>query len=484
MNRIKHSLPALLTLAVLGACDDNTGTLGIYPDNDRLTHSHNIVNVTTRSIGMDAVRTASDINYLGNIVDPETGTRIRSEFAAQFYSPESFGFPSKNAMFPIDTTATVPADHSKDSVFCDSVEIRLYFDNYYGDGNNPMKLEVYPLSKTNILSEDSTYYSNIDLTQFVDKDTKPIATKVFAPKDYTLADGELNSSNHNDNIRIVLPNEWGTQVMQQYYEHPEHFKDTYSFIRNVCPGFYFKLKSGSGNMISVDVGAINIYFNYYEKANPDSALVGMARFASTPEVIQSTNFVNDNLQELIEDESCTYLKTPAGIGTEITLPVDDIMDGHEKDSLSKARLVLTRYKKQDSEYALGTPANVLLVRKSEAESFFKEKKVSNSLTSYTTTFDATYSTYTFENLCRLISFLHNEKKEGMKTSDMSESEWETAHPDWNKCIVIPVKRSTTQDRYGYTYETSITNDMDMNSIKLIGGPNNPLQMQVIYSRFK
>ncbi len=484
MNIYRHSLSALFAIALLGACDDNTGTIGIYPETDELTHSHAIVNVSTRSIGLGAVRTASDINYLGDIIDPETDTRIRSEFAAQFYTFEDYAFPSKDKMFPIDTTLAVPEDHTNDSVFCDSAEIRLYFDNYYGDGDNPMKLEVYPLSKQNVLSEDSIYYSDIDLKKYIDADAEPIATKVFSPKDYTQTDSELNSDKHSDNIRIILPKEWGTQLMQDYYAHPEYFKDSYSFIRNVCPGFYFKLKSGSGNMIAVSVGTINVNFSYYDKANPDSALVGLARFASTPEVIQSTNFVNDDMHQLIDDHSCTYLKTPAGIGTEVTLPVDEIMSGHEADSLSKARLVLTRYNKKNDGYALGTPGAVLLVRKQEMTSFFEKKEVSNSLTSYTTTFDATYNTYTFENLCRLISFLHGEKKQGMKAANMTEAQWEAANPDWNKCVIIPVKRTTTQDTYGNTIETSVTHDMDMNSVRLIGGPNTPLQMQVIYSSFK
>ena len=72
----------------------------------------------------------------------------------------------------------------------------------------------------------------------------------------------------------------------------------------------------------------------------------------------------------------------------------------------------------------------------------------------------------------------------MRSENLSESQWEAKYPDWNKCVVIPVKRSTTQDSYGNVYETSVTHDMDMNSVRLIGGKNTPLQMQVIYSRFK
>lgn len=470
----------VVAVACLMSCDDNTGSMGLFPDSDKIINSSAVFEVTSRSLEMGPVRTASSDNYLGEIIDPETGVRIRSEFAAQFFCQEDFRFPDKDLMFPGKKVLPV------DSIHCDSVELRLYFDSYYGDGGNPMKLEVYPLSAANIMEEDSTYYSNVDLAQFVDAQAAPLASKVFAPIDYTLSDSELESATHSDNIRIILPNSFGTGIMQQYYRTPEHFKDAYSFIRNVFPGFYFKHKSGSGNMMTVNVGTLNVYFTYYSAERPDSAISAMTRFASTPEVIQSTRFENGDMRPLLEDKSCTYLKSPAGVCTELTLPVNEVFLNHEGDSVSKARLTLTTYNRRagDDIYSLGTPATVLLVRKDEMQSFFENKEVSDALTSYTTSFNSTYNTYTFENLCRLFSYIHREKQVGMAKESLTEAEWEAAHPNWNKCVVIPVKTSTTSDTYGNTYQTSVTHDLDMNSIRLVGGEDEPIEMQVIYSRFK
>lgn len=72
----------------------------------------------------------------------------------------------------------------------------------------------------------------------------------------------------------------------------------------------------------------------------------------------------------------------------------------------------------------------------------------------------------------------------MRESGMSEAEWEAAHPDWNKVLLIPVNVTTTQDSYGFTKEVSVTHDMSMNSVRLVGGKNATQQMQVIYSRFR
>ena len=469
----------MLTLAISG-CDEDTGTLGIYPNNDAVSHSTAVYNFSTRSVSMDNVLCNSTNCFLGNIIDPETNSQIQADFAAQFHTFENHKFPKKEAMFPQDGK-----DYSNESVSCDSCEIRIFFDSYYGDGNSLMKLEVYPLDINNIIEENQEIYSNVDLGQFVKKGTEPLAVKMFTPIDYTLSDADRNSTSHNKNIQIKLPKEYGDYLLNAYYTDPDNYKDSYSFIRNVCPGFYFKLKNGSGAMINVKVSALNVYFTYYDAEKTDTTYNGYSRFAATPEVIQATKFNNSDLQDLVNEESCTYLKTPAGICTEVTLPITEIYESHQTDSVSKARLTLTRINnKRPSDFSLGIPQKLLLVRKDEMNTFFSERKVSDSRTSYTTTFDAVYNTYTFENICRLVSFCNKEKLDGMKLQGISEEEWEKANPNWNKVVLIPVDITTTQDSYGYTKEVSITHDMNMNSVRLVGGKNAIQQMQVIYSRFK
>ncbi len=469
-----------LSMMMFSSCDENTSNLGLFPEADGITSTYDLFNVYTRSLAMDSVISNSTNSFIGSIVDPETSTRITASFAAQFHIFENYSFPKRQLLFPIDTTLAVQPDHSGEAISCDSVDIRLYFDEYYGDGNNPMKMEVFELDPENIMSEDSTYYSNIDLEKFLPSGAKPIATKMFTPEDYVLSDAERISTTHSPNIHIGIPKELGTRIMNLYYEHPEYFKDSYTFIRNVCPGFYFRLKSGNGTMVGVTVGTLNVHFKFFDEEHADSVYAGMARFAATPEVIQSTQFENQDVSELIEDESCTYLKNPAGICTEITLPVREIYASHSTDSVNKAQLTLTRYNRDQVNYQLGIPASLLMVRKQNMHSFFENHEVSDSQTSYTTTFNSTYNTYTFQNISRLISDCQHEKVYGMLEEGLTEAQWEAKHPDWNKVVVIPVNTSTNTSGY----EVSVTHDMDMNSIRLVGGPNTPIEMQVIYSRFQ
>jgi len=470
----------MMVAMAISSCNEDTASIGIYPEEDAISHSSAIFNFHTYSIALDSVLCNSYTSYLGNIQDPETGTQIQASFATQFHTFENYHLPAKERLFPLGAKVS-----ASDKVKCDSCEIRLFFNSYYGDGNNPMKMEVYPLDKDNLLEENKDYYSNTDLTQYVKQGEEPIATKVFTPLDYTISDADRTSSSHTNNVRIILPTEYGTAIMNSYYEHPEYFANSFEFIRNVCPGFYFKLKSGIGSMLNISVGTMNLYFTYYDAESADSVYQGYSRFAATAEVIQTTQFESQDLRKLVDDTSCTYLKTPAGIGTVIDLPISEIYKNHELDSVSKASIVLTRYNKnQNSDYSLGIPTTLLMVRKQNMRSFFSNRDVTDSQTSFTTTYSSAYNSYTFENLSRLISFCQHEKVQGMKDSGLTEAQWEAAHPDWNKVVVIPVKTSSTSDSYGNSKMVSITHDMGMNSVRLVGGPNNPLQMQVIYSRFQ
>lgn len=480
--KTKGALATLIALATLliAGCDDNTSTMGIPSKDEEVFPSYGTFLAYTHSEAMDSVLGNSTSSYLGSIDDPETGTRIRADFAAQFHTFENYSFPKFDLMFPDDGMK-----RTTDSIRCDSVEVRLYFSNYYGAKNAPLKLEVYPLDKNNVLQEEEDYYTDTDLDQFVLPGSEPIATKVFTTEDYNLADAERNSATHADNVRIMLPDTVGSLIMRAYYDHPEYFKDSYTFIRKVCPGFLFKIRSGNGSMLSVDVSTLNIYFNFYDKVKRDSTCSALARFAATPEVIQSTQFSNDDMQSLVEEDDCTYLKTPAGIMTVAQLPINEIYQNHETDSVSRAQLTFTRLNNtKPSTQSLGIPQSLLLVRKADATSFFKKRSVADSKTSYTTSYSSTYNTYTFNNICRLISLCRKEKLAGMKAENLTEQEWEQKHPDWNKVVLIPVNISTATDTYGETHQVSVTHDMSMNSIRLQGGANTPIKMQVIYSRFK
>ena len=195
-------------------------------------------------------------------------------------------------------------------------------------------------------------------------------------------------------------------------------------------------------------------------------------FAATKEVIQANRFQNsDRLKELIEETDYTYLKTPAGIFTEVTLPIEEIAEMHMRDTLNAASITFTRYnEKDDSKYPMGIPQNLLMVRKSEMYDFFEKNETFDGLTSFVATYTssgADANVYSFPNIASLITACINEKKEGKQDED------------WNKVVLIPVKTET--DSNGSII--SLKSNLDMESSRLVGGEKNPLKIQILYTTF-
>lgn len=471
-------IPAFMACTLLAAlfigCDEDTGSLGITDNADVITTSEGSYNVQSATILLDSVVANSNKSYLGEVYDPETKTSIRAEFLTQFYSLENYSLPANNLI----------VKNSAGEIEADSADVRIYYSTYYGSGTNPMKIQVYELDPNNILREDQTYYSDIDIDSYLPEGATPLCSKIFTPDDYTLPEAERTSYDHYDNVRVRLPREFGTRILRAASEHPEWFVNSWQFIHHVCPGFYFKLQSGTGTMLELDVSALNIYFRYRD-AEKDTIYQAISRFSATPEVIQSTRIQNTDLTPLLDSTlPYTYLKSPAGVATELTLPIDEIYANHEADSINRARLVLTRLNSaSQDENVLSIPQTLLLLRKQELKSFFQNRQVSDSKTSFTTTFDSNYNTYTYGNLSQLISTLHHEKQNGMKAQGMSSAQWNAAHPNWNKVVITPVVVTTNTSSSGTVFQTSVTHDFSLTSARLIGG-SKPLSLQIIYSSYQ
>lgn len=477
---------ALATLA-FASCDDNTDGIGtsVVNNMDHLEVSADTFTVASRSIIVDSVLSRNTIGYLGKIRDPETGAYITGDYMTQFHTLEDYTFPSEDSI----------VNRINGKFIADSCEIRLFYTDFYGDSLNPMKLKTYELDHP--MLENKNYYSNFDpMSQgYVRTDGKGIQEdKMYTLTDLNTDKSSRESSDYTPNIVIPLNKEYtdkngkkyhnyGTYIMQMYYDHPEYFKNSYQFIKNVVPGFYFKYQSGLGSMAYVSNSQLNIYFKYHtlNDSQRDTVYVGTTSFSGTEEVLQHTKVTNDGntIQRLAADKTCTYLKTPAGIFTELTLPVNEICNGHENDSINIAKVTLTRLNSESqSIYNLDIPQTIMMIPRDSLYSFFENAELPNNKNSYLAAYSSTGNTYTFANISGMIS--------AMNKSDKTS-------PNWNKVVIIPVTATYTTSSSSSYYGTSskvltkVVHDMSLTSTKLVGGsgnPNDPIQISVIYSKYK
>lgn len=489
---------AALAAIMFASCDDTTGTIGTsLTDNlDMLEVSTDTFEVTSRSIVADSVLSRNTTGYLGIIRDPETGNYITGDFMAQFGTLEDYNLPELDSIVSL-SEAFADTDTENDKIkkiIADSCHIRLFYTSYYGDSLASMNLTAHEMAKP--MEEGVLYYSNFD----PEKNGYVSDAGFKVNKTYTLADLSVSDEERADegsytpNIKINLDmpytdkdgvtyNNYGTYIMRKYYENPSSFKNSYNFIHDVCPGFYFKMNDGLGAMAYVTVSQLNIYFQY----KSDSTYVGMSSFAGTEEVLQTTNIGNDGdaIKELAGDKTCTYLKTPAGIFTELTIPVDEVMSGHENDTLNTAKLVLTRINNTNhSDYSLDYPSALLMIPSDSLYSFFENEDIINYQNSFYASFDVdanatrNYNTYTFNNISGMITGMYDLKNNGLA----SDPNWLANNKNWNKVVIVPISVTTNSSNQ----ILKVVHDMSLTSTRLVGGddnPNDPIKLSVVYSKF-
>lgn len=476
----------LLTVLVIAAltfaaCDDTTEGIGGSITNkiDNINISDSAFNVTTKSIVADSVLSRNNTGLIGKMKDPETGNYVKGDYMTQL---------SVLPTFSVDTLDYIKQANNG-SIEADSCYLLVSYNASYGDTIAPMKVTAYEMTKP--MAEDKEYYSNYDA--FKDKEGWVSENNQHWSSNYNL-------SNTSDvkNFKIYLNKEYkkdgktyknyGSYILQTYEKHPEYFKTNFKFLHNVCPGFYIKNVGGTGNMAKIWNTELIFYWTRHKTINKDSTAVsiGYNRFDGTEEVLQLNKIENDteNLKKLAskDQEKCTYLKSPAGIFTEVTLPIEDIMKGHEKDTLNTATISFPRLnnENEDNPYNFATPSTILMVQKDSLQSFFEKSKLADNRTSYTASYSSTgtyKNAYTFQNIANLVSAMYKNKGKG---------------ENWNKVVLVPVNVITTTQGYT-TVISKINHDMALASTRLkrgvittdsSGKKTSPIQIKVIYSKFK
>lgn len=486
----------LLTVLVIAAltfaaCDDTTEGIGGSITNkiDNINISDSAFNVTTKSIVAGAVLSRNNTGLIGKMKDPETGNYVKGDYMTQL---------SVLPTFSVDTLDYIK-QANKGSIEADSCYLLVSYNASYGDTIAPMKVTAYEMTKP--MAEDQEYYSDYDAFK-----------KGWVSEDNQHWSSNYNLSNTSDvkNFKIYLNKEYkkdgktyknyGSYIMQTYAEHPEYFKTNYKFLHNVCPGFYIKNVGGTGNMAKIWNTELIFYWTRHKTIKAKDGVtdstavsIGYNRFDGTEEVLQLNKIENDtkNLEQLASQQNCTYLKSPAGIFTEVTLPIEDIMKGHEKDTLNTATISFPRLNNadEDNAYNFATPSTILMVQKDSLQSFFEKSKLADNRTSYTASYSSTgtyKNAYTFQNIANLVSAMYKNKGKG---------------ENWNKVVLVPVNVITTTQGYT-TVISKINHDMSLASTRLIVGTDDPdkdytkdektgkkvssgpIRIKVIYSKFK
>lgn len=472
-------LVALGIAATLYSCDDETTGIGQFvADADMIPAKADSYTIETESYLLDSVYSRSSTAYLGKFTDKDYGT-FSSDFLVQINCPENFILPDR-----IEEIKTA--------------KLGLYYTSYFGDSLASIRVQIDPLTKA--IKDDGTnkalYYSNLDPTEYYDKNATPLAIKDYSAYDRTIPDSVRNEDGYYPNVAIDLGDGFCKNFLEKYNYtetvngktiHP-YFKDSESFINNVLKGFYVHTISGEGSILYISDIYLHLTIAYWTKTSEDKDTLvhTVVPMSSTKEVFMSTRFKNSGMKELVSDPKCTYLKTPAGLCTEVTLPIEEMYQAHKNDTLNSISVSFQKLKDQSNNpFKMGTPSNLLMVRKGEMKDFFENNKVYDNKTTFIATYSSTTNSYDFSKLNRLISYIFSEIRPEIEKGEAEWNKWKSEHQDYNKLLLVPV--TTESDSQGNII--GVENDLNVNSAMFMGGKdlNNSsdesqrIRMSIIYT---
>ncbi|HCC86638.1 MAG TPA: hypothetical protein DEQ06_08685 [Porphyromonadaceae bacterium] len=460
-NSLYKALFVAFLLILTRSCDDTLDPVGftIQPGMDNLTVGIDTLQLMSRTIQLDSIYARTTNPVLGEYLDPVFGS-IKSGYMGEFYLPKGAGF--------------------KPGATVDSVKAVLSYTTMMGDSLAPMELSVYELNRS---LKDAGNYTHINPAEYVDM-TNPIGKKVFTGKNNTYHT-EYYSSGYTTqpykvyDIHVDLPMTIGERFLNEYNK-PEHgMLNNLNQFRQFFPGLYFTTSFGKSTILNVNTTSLNVHYHYTEaggsSSGEDTVRSDALRLYITPDVTQINTIRSNNQQLLEENDSHTYVKSPAGVVTEITFPFSEIH--HELKSRALNLANFTLYALPDAMenplVKISPPDYLLLVNRDSLDGFFEKGKLPDNITSFLSDkFDATTYSYKFNNISSMMNYYNRTMGE---------------NPEDLVYYLIPVDAIfTTVQQSPYSYGSQTLTDLNNQmwpTAALLDKREGNLKIELIFSNY-
>ena len=476
MIKMTHKLSLPLASLLVGvclllvSCEDRSNTLGVgmMPDYTQFKSFDTTFDLSYRTISADMkgsgssasgtqynrIYVSSNYGYIGRIPNQEFGG-IETEYLTQMYCPQGFLFRDQ------------PVDNRIDSAF-----LTLYYDGYSGYGKDLVEVAAYQLDKP--LPGNSKYSLESISDYYTRGVSKELGRASFMAVTGTPHEGKGTW------VRVPIAREIGQDFYDKSVAGSEVFRSQAAFDQ-YFPGVYFRVSAGTGSVIRVVRTALTFCYRKEQmlkrrstgKVDSLAYVPAIQELSHTNEVPQLSRFANMGLSELMAPGSdYAYVKSPAGVLAEITIPTREIkkkLDEAPKGSvrvLASAPFSISGENRQLSEYQLVYPTSLVLMPRDSVAHFF-ESELTDADSPFTTYVSRQAiqgsSTYTFGNISALIS-KHIEKK-----------------PDEDlRVVVVPVQYvAPEQQQSGAVSPSSVTNLVLPSTLKIkMDGKNNKLRVYI------
>jgi len=400
--KLKAIIYSIFISLAFVACNDELSSvgMGVQPENDRMSVRTDTINTLTSStVSLDFIFIKANTTYLGNFDDPLYGN-IKYSFLTNFYTS------------PNDVFGEVIDDK------IDSVTLRVFYYGYAGKGFVGDSLVPMGATVREILKPlGRNFYSNLDPEKagYIKRNIPAWADTVYTARNMNMSDSAYFLGQYRS-VDFKLPNHVGERIYNEWKnpEGKETFKNLDKFF-DFFPGVYVESTYGSGSILIVQTTWLQVHYDTHvmlkdkdgkdsvEVVRPARALFSTASEATQLNIIDKTKS-KESEKQLIANTDFSFLKTPAGVVTELKIPLRDIVDKvGENRIFNNVNLTLDVEDRSIWDYTLPIPPRVLLISPDSVKPFFEEARIANSSYSYYANL-ATSSAfkYDFGNISNLI----------------------------------------------------------------------------------
>lgn len=469
------SIILTLTASLCISCDDTVDSvgIGIQPDTDDIALNIGEVELKAKTTQIDDkiyIRTASTL--LGDLYDP-VFKNLKAEFLAEFFTSGKYTFESEGAITPVQI---------------DSVLLHMLFtkNNFIGDSTSVMNVAVYEATK----NLKPNFYTNINISDYTDM-------KTLLGKRYFTVEGLMDTLGYKY-LTIEMQKSLGTNLLKEW-QKDKSILDSPEKLSQVLKGVYVTSDFNDKAIMQIDQTSLYIHYSYKvdkvsveEGGATDSTVYRTLPLPVTLDVLQMNKIINSPINDItdVNDNSKkTFIKAPAGVITEITIPLKEIKEmaaektGSENYIINSAVFKLVGMTEEENKLEITNRPNALLfINKDSINNFFVDDKMVNSdgKTGLVMMRDPNNNTYNF------VSYnLYSSTSSSAFTNNIASliNYYAQEHPEIDELTyyVIPVQPDGTSSNSG-TQITAVTNRFTPAAAILRTSPEY-MKMSLIFSKY-
>ena len=390
---VSFILPAL-AVCTLASCENELPTIGssLATGEVAITVDSLKLAIPSSSVFDDAFDSRGTVTLLGSLYAEPYGT-LTCSYAARLIPATSLPLPDSITAAHIDSL---------------SILVRVSRGALAGDSLAPQQLRVYALTK----QLPSDIRSDFDPTSYYDNNS------LLGSRSYTLSVLGANDTVYRKktifDIPVTLPREDALKVFEAYKAGDPAFGWPQAFAQKM-PGVYVEPSFGMGAVADVGNTTFALYYHYTttetsvdEEGNviklPKNNVGAVPVFSTGPEALSASRVKytpSESVKALVA-AGTSLITTPGGYTVRMRLPMERVLEEYNTKvsalTLINNLSVTIPARAVENDYGIKPPKTLLMVKASEAPTFFSQMRVPDGKNAFYANYDEEKGYYSFSSM--------------------------------------------------------------------------------------